>query len=180
MTTCGRVLASVALAALVLVDTSSAYVSNPVAHEANMLGLHALYNATNGAHWKTKVCWEKPLGGMVLAPRGGRGIAAPPTCNGGTNDCLKCRWVQEQRLKGCTGWLAVVGGVSGPWASSRAPHPHPAHPRFCPPARLAWQTNWFRGNPCDEHKRWYGVYCNDKGYVYWCVRGGGTPPPPLF
>jgi hypothetical protein len=86
MTTCGWVLASVALAALALVDTSSAYVSNPVAHEANMLGLHALYNATNGAHWKTKVCWENPALGavlVVLAPRGGRGIAAPPTCTPG-------------------------------------------------------------------------------------------------
>lgn len=70
------------VAALVEPGSVTAAVSNPVAHEANMLGLHALYNATNGVHWKTK-------------------------------------------------------------------------------------TNWFHGSPCDEHRRWYGVYCNEKGYVYW-------------
>jgi hypothetical protein len=32
-------------------------------------------------------------------------------------------------------------------------------------ANWVHKTNWFHGNPCDTHKRWYGVYCNDKGYV---------------
>ncbi len=33
------------------------------------------------------------------------------------------------------------------------------------------QTNWFQGDPCDEQRRWYGVFCNDKGFVHWYAVG---------